>query len=270
MAEVPEVEILVRDLRAAVVGRIIVGARVLLPEAVRFPALGEFEQFAAGRAVEAATRRAKFMLLTLNGDVLLALHCMLGGTLRLAPAGAALPPDALVVFALENGEMLHFLDDMGYARAAIGQREEVAVRLKLDALGPEALDPAFDPSALARVLAKRRGLLKTVLLNQNVLAGLGNRDADESLWAAGIDPRRAPASLTDEEIIRLHTAIRATLEEGIALRGTMTDLWGRQGQARHRRNVFGRTGQPCPRCGAPIQHLRIGDRNTHFCSVCQR
>ena len=122
---------------------------------------------------------------------------------------------------------------------------------------------------LARQLARRRGVLKTVLLNQRVLAGLGNRDADESLWLAGIDPRRSAASLTSEELIQLHAAIGKILAEGIALRGTQRDLFGHQGQARHRRYVFERTGHPCPRCSVSITHVRIGGRNTHYCPNCQ-
>ena len=100
-------------------------------------------------------------------------------------------------------------------------------------------------------------------------AGLGNRDADESMWMAGIDPRRATFSLTREEIGRLHDAICALLEEGLALGGTQSDLFGRKGRARHRRYIFERTGLPCPRCATPIAHLRIGGRNTHYCPSCQ-
>nr|MDQ3013119.1 formamidopyrimidine-DNA glycosylase [Acidobacteriota bacterium] len=121
----------------------------------------------------------------------------------------------------------------------------------------------------ARQLARRRGVLKTVLLNQRVLAGLGNRDADESLWLAGIDPRRSAASLTEEELIRLQAAIIKVLTEGLALRGTQRDLFGRKGQAQHGRFVFEKTGRPCQRCSAPIAQLRIGRRNTHYCPQCQ-
>ncbi len=114
-----------------------------------------------------------------------------------------------------------------------------------------------------------RGVLKTVLLNQRVLAGLGNRDADESMWLAGMDPRRSAASLTTEELTRLHAAIVQVLNEGIALRGTQRDLFGHKGQALHRRNIFEKTGEPCPRCGTRIQYVRIGARNTHYCPHCQ-
>jgi formamidopyrimidine-DNA glycosylase len=108
-----------------------------------------------------------------------------------------------------------------------------------------------------------------VLLNQRILAGLGNRDADESLWLAQIDPRRSAASLTPDELTRLHAAIGTVLSEGVALRGTQRDLFGRKGEAIHRRNIFERTREPCPRCGTPIAYLRIGGRNTHYCPNCQ-
>jgi formamidopyrimidine-DNA glycosylase len=119
-------------------------------------------------------------------------------------------------------------------------------------------------------LARRRGVLKSVLLNQRVLAGLGNRDTDESLWLAEIDPRRPAASLTMDEIARLHAGIKKMLEEGIALRGTQRDLFGVKGQAVHRRHIFEKTREPCPRCSTPIAYLRIGGRNTFYCPNCQK
>jgi formamidopyrimidine-DNA glycosylase len=122
---------------------------------------------------------------------------------------------------------------------------------------------------LARQLSRRRGLIKSVLLNQRVLAGLGNRDTDESLWLAGIDPRRPAASLTPEELTRLHESIGKMLSEGVALRGTQRDLFGRKGQAVHRRYIFEKSGEPCPRCGTRVAYTRLGGRNTFFCPGCQ-
>jgi formamidopyrimidine-DNA glycosylase len=269
VAEVPEVEIIVRDLRQAVVGRRILDAEVLSPAAIRFPAPPDFIAELRGRTVIAAQRRAKFILLPLDDGRTLAIHFMLWGDLKLRPVGSERPPETLVVFTLEGDEELHLTDTLGYARAAVGRTSELAARLKLDELGPEALDDTFTPEVLARQLRRRRSPLKTVLLNQRVLAGLGNRDADESLWQAGLDPRRLASSLTAGEVVRLHRAIRQVLEEGLSLRGTQKDLFGVQGQAKHRRNVFGRTGAPCPRCTTPFSHLRIGGRNTHWCAACQ-
>lgn len=269
MAEVPEVEIIVRDLRQAVVGRRITDAEVLSPATVRFPSPPDFVEALRGRRITGAHRRAKFILLPLDDGRTLAIHFMLWGDLKLRPQGSERAPSTLVVFMLEGDEELHLTDTLGYARVAVGTASEVSARLKLDELGPEALDDTFTPEVLARQVRRRRSPLKTVLLNQRVLAGLGNRDADESLWQAGLDPRRLASSLTAEEVGRLHRAIRAVLEEGLSLRGTQKDLFGVQGQAKHRRNVFGRTGAPCPRCATPVSHLRIGGRNTHWCATCQ-
>ncbi len=269
MAEVPEVETITRDLRSAVVGRTIEHVEVLNAAAVRFPSPAEFAELLRGRRVEGAERRAKYILLPLSEHLLLAVHFMLWGTLTLTPTAAARPAETLIVWRLDNDQELRLLDTLAYARAAVGAPHELAARLDLDSLGPEALDPDFNVAVLSRQLAKRRGPLKTVLLNQRVLAGLGNRDADESLWVACIDPRRIPATLTPDELQQLHDAICTVLEEGLALRGTQRDLFGVQGKAKHRRNVFERTGRPCPRCATPIEHLRIGNRNTHFCPHCQ-
>jgi len=269
MAEVPEVEILVRDLREAVVGRAIIGANVLRQEAVRFPPASEFPLLFCDRSVAGAGRRAKYILMPLSGGLTLAVHLMLWGTLKLVPSDQAPAPETLIVWQLDRGEDLRLLDKLGYARAAVAPHEILAERLDLNSLGPEALDPSFNADVLARQLRRRRGALKSVLLNQRALAGLGNRDADESLWLAGIDPRRSAASLSHDELERLQTAIVKVLTEGIALRGTQRDLFGRKGQAPHGRYVFERTDKPCPRCATAIAHLRIGGRNTHFCPQCQ-
>jgi formamidopyrimidine-DNA glycosylase len=188
----------------------------------------------------------------------------------LIPAGQPHLPETLIVWHLDREEDLRFVDKLGYARAAVGSPEVLAEQLDLNSLGPEALDPNFDVVILASQLARRRGVIKSVLLNQRILAGLGNRDADESLWLAAIDPRRPATSLTSDELTHLHAAIVTVLTEGIALRGTQRDLFGRKGEAIHRRNIFERTGEPCPRCGTPIAYLRIGGRNTHYCPSCQK
>lgn len=269
MAEVPEVEIIVRDLCEAVVGRVISGAEVVLPASLLFPSVPEFTTMLMGRKVLDANRRAKFILLTLSDNLMLSVHFMLWGTLKLTPAAQPLAEETLIIFHLDPIEDLRLLDKLGYARVALAAPDILADRLDLRSLGPEALDPSFSVEVLARQLSHRRGILKTILLNQRVLAGLGNRDADESLWLAELDPRRPTASLAPEEIARLYSAIGQVLNEGISLRGTQRDLFGRPGKAKQRRNIFERTGEPCPRCQARIVRIRIGGRNTHYCSNCQ-
>jgi formamidopyrimidine-DNA glycosylase len=269
MAEVPEVEIIVRDLRQAVAGRAFTSAEVLAPEVVRFPSAAELGALLPRRRVAGAERRAKHILVRLEEEWTLAIHFMLWGELQLRPQGEEPPPALLARFGLTGGEELQLTDTLGYARVALGPTPALEAGLKLAELGPEALEEGFGPAVLAARLRRRKAPLKTLLLDQKVLAGLGNRDADEALWRAGIDPRRTAASLGAAEVVALAAAIRGVLDEGLALRGTQRDLFGVKGRARHRRNVFECTGKPCPQCGTPVEHVRLNGRNTHFCPHCQ-
>lgn len=269
MAEVPEVETLVRDMRETLVGRMLIDTDVLQPAAVRFPSVDEFTSALTNCVFLDSQRRAKYMLLSLSGNMVLGIHLALWGTVALVPHNLPRLPETLVIWRLDQNEDLRLVDKLGYARVAVGAPDVLEDKLDLHSLGPEALDPAFSVEVLAGQIARRRGVLKSVLLNQRILAGLGNRDTDESLWMAGIDPRRSAASLTPDDLTRLHAAIVAVLSEGIALRGTQRDLFGRKGQAVHRRNIFERTREPCPRCGMPIAYMRIGGRNTYYCPACQ-
>lgn len=269
MAEVPEVETLVRDMREALVGRTLRETEVIQPTAIRFPTVDEYTSLLTDRAFLDSQRRAKYMLLPLSGDFVLVIHLALWGTVMLVPTEQPRLPETLVVWHLDQEQDLRLVDKLGYARSAAGSQAVLDEQLDLKSLGPEALDPDFGVEVLARQLNRRRGVLKSVLLNQRILAGLGNRDADESMWLAGIDPRRSAASLTSDELVRLHAGIVKMLSEGIALRGTQRDLFGRKGQAVHRRNIFERAGEPCPRCGTRIAFLRIGGRNSFYCPNCQ-
>jgi formamidopyrimidine-DNA glycosylase len=163
MAEVPEVETIVRDLREAVVGRRILTAEVLLPAAVRFPAADEFMPLLTDRLVLEAHRRAKYILLPLSGDLVLAVHFALWGTLALVPTQQPRLPETLILWHLDQEQDLRLIDKLGYARAAVAPPEILAEKLDLHSLGPEALDPNFDVDVLARQLARRRGVLKSVL-----------------------------------------------------------------------------------------------------------
>lgn len=242
MAEVPEVETLVRDLQQAVVGRKILETEVLQPSAVRFPAVDEFINRLTNRTVIESQRRAKYILLTLKDDDVLAIHLALWGTVALVPVTQNRLPETLIIWHLDQEQDLHFVDKLGYARAALGPADVLAEQLDLKSLGPEALDPSFSVDVLTRQLSKRREVLKSLLLNQRVLAGLGNRDTDESLWLARIDPRRSAATLTADKLQRLHDSILKMLTEGIELRGTQRDLFGVKGKAVHQRHVFEKRG----------------------------
>jgi formamidopyrimidine-DNA glycosylase len=269
MAEVPEIEILVRDL-ATLAGRVIVFATVQRAEIVRYPTPEMFPAILTQRTIKYTRRRAKYILIELSNDGLLAMHCALYGTLQLIASDTSLSADTLVEYHLDDGQKLILRDELGYARAAAGPTQAVIAHLRLNELGPELLDECFDTNALLTVLERRRGVLKNVVINQRIIAGLGNRDADESLWLAQIAPQRDPRSLTEAEARRLLNAARRVLAEGLDARGTMTDLWGVRGTARHRRNVYGQYGTPCPRCGTRIARIKLGTQMTYYCPLCQQ
>lgn len=270
MAEVPEVETVVRDLRAALTGRTIESAEVVLPETVRFATPEEFARAIAGARILGAERRAKWALVALSGERTLAIHFMLFGYLRLEPPDAKREATLCLIWRLDGHEDLRLLDRVGYARVALLPNAELNERLGLDTLGPEVLDASFSPDTLEARLRPKRVPIKPALLDQHVVAGMGNRDADESLWRARIDPRRPARELSDEEAARLTGAMREVLAEGISRRGTLVDLWGKRGTQLEHRQIFERAGQPCPRCGTPIARLRQNNRNTFYCPHCQQ
>ena len=270
MSEVPEVEIAVRDLRAGVVGRVFERAEVLVPSVLRFGTAEEFARTIAGRRVLDVRRRAKWLLMELEADYTLAIHFMLFGYLRLVPDGSPRAAHTMVVLFLSGKEELRLLDRLGYARVALAPTAELDARLGLGTLGPEVLAGDFAPQMLEDRLRRKRVPIKPALLDQHVVAGLGNRDADESLWRAQISPERAAGALTHDEAERLTHAMRDVLREGIARRGSRPDLWGRKGESLRHLDVFEREGEPCPRCGGPVTRIRQSGRNTFYCPACQQ
>jgi formamidopyrimidine-DNA glycosylase len=270
MAELPEVEVYVRDMQRTIVGRTITAGDVAVPQTVRFVTPEEFSREIAGAQIEGVLRRGKWMLLALSGDRVLALHLMLFGSLRLAHQSERREPSLSLALRLDDGSELRLLDKKGYARAALLPASELDKRLHLDQLGPEVLDAAFTPDALEHRFSRRRTPVKPALLDQHIVAGMGNRDADESLWRARIDPRKPAGAISHDEAERLTAAMRDVLREGIDHGGTMAGLRGQPGTQRKHIQVFARQGKPCPRCGAPIQRLPLQNRNTFYCSVCQQ
>lgn len=270
MAEVPEVETIARDLQNTVVGRRLVSAHMLQPEVLRFPTPAEFMRDIAGARIESVRRRAKWLLISLDQGRTLAIHFMLFGRLRLEPSDAPRETNLQLVLTLDEGQDLRLIDRLGYARVALLPDTELDSRLGLATLGPEALAPDFSSEVLAERLGRKRTAIKPTLLDQHIVAGMGNRDADESLWRAGIDPRRPANSLTANERDRLAAAMREVLTEGIAHRGTMADIWGKRGTSIDYRQVYEREGEPCARCGGAIARQRLGQRNSFFCPHCQQ
>jgi formamidopyrimidine-DNA glycosylase len=177
-----------------------------------------------------------------------------------------------LVLLLDDGRQVFFHDTRKFGRARL--LDSVGLAALESAHGVEPLSDAFTPAQLGELLLRRRARLKPLLLDQKVIAGIGNIYADEALWNAQLHPLRSSDSLDDDEIARLHSGIRLALLQGLEHGGsTLRDYrngYGEPGSNQEHFNVYDRQGQPCPRCGTPIEKIIIGQRGTHLCPFCQR
>jgi formamidopyrimidine-DNA glycosylase len=274
MPELPEVETIVCDLRAAsLVGAFIHDCCFFWPKTAAGLEPVPFAAALRGRTVAAVSRRAKYIVLSLDDGRALLIHLRMTGKLRLERTPAARLPHDRAQLDLADGRALVFNDPRKFGRFQLAD----TVATALAGIGPEPLGDAFTADALAAMLRGRRRAVKPALLDQSLVAGIGNIYADESLFAARIHPERPAASLTRREIRRLHGAIRAVLVQAIRANGTTlgsaaTNFYsvaGRRGRNADNLRVFRRHGQPCPRCGAVIRRCVVGGRGTHFCPHCQ-
>lgn len=270
MPELPEVEYIARQLRLELIGRRITAVEAPWLPALSGMSLGEFVARLSGRTIVGVDRRGKYLLIVLDDDQVLAVHRRMSGNL-IFTAPDERDPYARVVFTLDDGRRLVFSDPRKFGRIVLTTREELPTLFA--ALGPEPLEAEFTPEALARRLAGRDRALKTLLLDQAVIAGLGNIYADEALFRARLHPLRLASSLDAREIAALHRAIQETLRLGIEHGGTTfgrhRDVFNEAGRNVEYLNVYRRTGEPCPRCGTPIARITVAQRGTHYCPVCQ-
>ncbi|HZV50256.1 MAG TPA: bifunctional DNA-formamidopyrimidine glycosylase/DNA-(apurinic or apyrimidinic site) lyase [Candidatus Dormibacteraeota bacterium] len=276
MPELPEVETVAAQLRSRVVGRTILACRLWTPGMVRHPSPDAFVLRLAGRRIEAVTRRGKYLLHRLSGcgGELLVVHLGMTGTWTCVPAEAPEPGHLHLVLELDDGCQLRYRDTRRFGRLLLGAEADLLAAGVLPRLGPEPLDPAFTPEALHRLLRGRRAPLKALLLDQRVVAGLGNIYADEACFRAGLRPDRPGGSLSRRSAARLHDALREVLLEAIANGGSSVDDYrdarGEPGRQQERLLVYGRAGRPCLRCGRRLAVIRLAGRSTVFCRRCQR
>jgi formamidopyrimidine-DNA glycosylase len=278
LPELPEVETVAADLRPHLVGRTITACDVRFPTIVRHPDPARFAAVLTGRRIDAVTRRGKYILHRLDGALeeptLLVVHLGMTGQWRCVPAATPEPDHLHAVMALDDGRELRYRDARRFGRLLLGTESELVAARKLPRLGPEPLDPAFTASDLYRRLHVRRAPLKALLLDQMVVAGVGNIYADESCFRARVRPDRPGSSISRPAAGRLHGALAELLAEAIANRGssvdTYRDAWGEMGSEQRLLQVYGRGGEPCVRCGRPLAVVRLAGRTTVFCRRCQR
>ena len=274
MPELPEVETVVRDLRnARVVGRTIRAAAVHWHRTVTGMTPDRFAATIRGLRITAVSRRAKYIVITLTRGYSLLIHLRMTGQIHILRRGTPAGPHDRLVADLDDGRALSFRDTRKFGRWHLLRDPQ----LVLGKLGPEPLEKEFTVAVLAGRLQKKKQRIKTLLLDQTFIAGVGNIYADEALWHAGVYPLRHAGTLRSDEIQALHRAIRVVLRRGIAARGTSLgegkanfySVDGRRGRHQENVQVFRRTGRPCPRCRTPIARIIVGQRSTHFCPHCQ-
>ncbi|MFN2381554.1 MAG: bifunctional DNA-formamidopyrimidine glycosylase/DNA-(apurinic or apyrimidinic site) lyase [Guyparkeria sp.] len=270
MPELPEVETTRRGIEPFLAGHQIEGVTVRDPR-LRWPVREDLPQFLTGRPVKAVERRAKYLLLCLDHGDRVLIHLGMSGSLRLEDPGNPPRKHDHVEWRLDNGRALRLHDPRRFG-AVLTDRID-APHVRLQKLGPEPLDPGFDGDYLATRLAARRVAVKQAIMNAEVVVGVGNIYASEALFLAGIHPARPAGDLETEECHRLAAAIRQVLAAAIEQGGTtLRDFLapsGNPGYFRQTLSVYERTGQPCRRCGTPVERVVLGQRSTWLCPSCQ-
>lgn len=271
MPELPEVETIRLALRDGaggappLVGQRIEAVRLGWPRHIAAPSPLAFKRRIRGQVFQDAQRRGKYLVLPLDRETLL-IHLMMSGDLGLYPAERPPAPHDHTIFRLHSDWELRFNDPRKFGKVML-LRQPGDV---LDGLGPEPLASDFTRRELAERLLTRGRALKPLLMDQSFLAGLGNIYADEALHRARLHPKRRSDGLSPAEVAALWRGLRAALRDGLRHNGASIDWVYRGGDFQNHFRAYGRTGEPCPVCGTPIQRIVLGQRGTHFCPSCQQ
>lgn len=268
MPELPEVETIRRQLEPLLTGRRL-GASWAFPHPKFTPALD-----VGPATVERVRRRGKYLLVGLDGDRELIVHLGMTGSLRVRPAGD--PGDRYVRawWSLDDGggggEALEYRDVRRFGRLAVAVGGQYAGTLAVQ--GPDALDPSLGAEQFWRSLRASRRAVKTQLLSQRPIAGVGNIYADEALWRAGIHPARRTVTRKQATALldALRDVLRGSLHHGGTTLADYRDVAGREGRNQQRLDVYGQAGLPCPRCGTELRSIVLDARTSTFCPSCQR
>lgn len=273
MPELPEVETTRRGLAAKLAGRRITRIEARRPD-LRIPLPRGFARRIEGRRVEALERRAKYILIRLEGGLVWLIHLGMSGRMVLRAGWPNdIGPHDHVIFATDEGWAVTFNDARRFGMMDLVPVADLESHRLLRDLGPEPLDRAFTPAVLQAALAGKKTSMKAALLDQTVVAGLGNIYVCEALFRAGISPRRQAGSVGTERIRALVPAIKAVLNEAIRAGGsTLRDYVqtdGKAGYFHSQFRVYDRAGEPCVTCGAPVRRIVQSGRSTFYCGRCQ-
>ncbi|WP_407892957.1 DNA-formamidopyrimidine glycosylase [Lacticaseibacillus sp. N501-2] len=274
MPELPEVENVRRALSELIVGKTVCGVHTNW-EKILIGGSARFAEALTGATVTAVDRRGKYLLLRFDHHLTLVSHLRMEGKYQLAQTANEPPARFLHVwFDFTDGSQLRYLDMRKFGRMQLcdtGSEMQVA---GLKTIGPEPTAADFDAEAFFHTLQKHKKPIKSVILDQSVVAGVGNIYADETLWRAKINPMQPACTLKRREADALHDQIIAVLAASIKLGGTTVHTFisadGQTGGFQNQLRVYGKQGTPCVRCGTLIVKTKVGQRGTHYCPGCQK
>ncbi len=272
MPELPEVETVVRGLRKVILGKTISAIEIYSPK-IRNDSYPGWEDDLIGGKFIAIRRRGKNILIDLDNNKTLWVHLKMTGHFYYLPSHTPIDKHDLIVISLKKDKnSLRFNDYRRFGRVRLFPTNCVMNQKGLVDLGPEPLE--IPVSNFINLFGKSSRMIKPALLDQTFLAGLGNIYTDEALFAVGINPRRPTANITGKKLSALHGNIQQMLKRAIRLAGTSVDTFagvnGRPGKYQKYLKVYGREGEPCPKCSGKIRREKIGSRSAHFCPRCQR
>lgn len=274
MPELPEVETVKRSLTEKLIGKKIVELDIHYSGNIRVPEPELLREMLRGKAFQAISRRGKYLIFSLSEDLALVVHLRMTGQLLYVEPTVPVDKHTHLVFALSDGCELRYVDLRKFGTFDLVPQKDLKTHKGLKVLGIEPLSSEFTLEWLTEKILNKNRSIKNVLLDQTIIAGIGNIYADEILYEAKIHPERIAGQLGPEEIARLQQAVVKMLNLGITHRGTSirnyVDGDGRQGGFQELLRVYGRKGEPCEICGELIAKTKVQGRGTYYCSVCQQ
>ena len=278
--ELPEVEVMRRDLEKDVVGRRIKAAEVkstknAMRSIRRHKTRKDFTSRLVAHKIAKVERRGKYLTMPLDTGEILVVHFGMSGRFQRGTGRVALPAHTHIVLTFQQGGDLRFVDPRTFGELFVTNAEDVSKIKELQHLAIDPLDQVFTWPTFQYLLAQRASKMKPLMMDQKFISGLGNIYSDEVLFHAGLRFDRMSDTLSSQEVRRLYRAIQEILQEAIKLRGTTledeayVDLFGQPGEYQNELKVYGRLGLPCRRCRTPIQSVKISQRNSFYCPQCQ-
>ncbi|TVP92335.1 DNA-formamidopyrimidine glycosylase [Alkalibacterium sp.] len=272
MPELPEVENVKNGLTKLIIGKKIMAVDILWNNIIKDPSVEVFRRELEGETFREIKRRGKFLLFVLDNYTLIS-HLRMEGKFRLESSGQNRTKHTHVIFKLDNNEELRYLDVRKFGRMSLVAHSDLQMHPSLTHLGPEPVENNLLKSHLEHKFKKTSRPIKAVLLDQSIVAGIGNIYADEILFLSGIYPGRLAVDLSEEDIVILHQSILQIMAEAVNSGGTTirtySNAYGLEGSYQNKLKVYGKAGEACSRCGHTIEKTKIAQRGTHYCPSCQ-